>query len=308
MPSFGEKLKQERLKRSITLEQIALSTKIGTRMLQALEDDRFNQLPGGIFNKGFVRAYARYVGLDEDQTVADYLEASGEAPPNAEPEVEPQPVLVEAPASPSRPLPWGLFAALLLVIALALSLWSRRQHLPERRPASTPPIQSPSVSSNSAPSQPSTPPGGSAATTEPTPAPKAEITPIPVSASSPAGAKTGGQAAEKSGTESAAFPPSPGPQPGEFTVVVLAREDSWLSITADGKSTFSDTLVAGNQRAIHARSQIVLRIGNAGGLDFVFNGKKLPPQGDYGEVRTLTFAAGGLQASSPSPSATPVVQ
>ncbi len=50
-------------------------------MLQALEEDKFNQLPGGIFNKGFVRAYSRFVGLDEDQTVAEYLQASGDAPP-----------------------------------------------------------------------------------------------------------------------------------------------------------------------------------------------------------------------------------
>ncbi len=81
MPSFGEKLKQEREKRKITLEQISASTKIGTRMLQALEEDKFNQLPGGIFNKGFVRAYSRFLGLDEDQTVAEYLRASGDAPP-----------------------------------------------------------------------------------------------------------------------------------------------------------------------------------------------------------------------------------
>src|SRR5258707_5900039 len=80
LPSFGEKLKQEREKRAITLEQISLSTKIGTRMLQALEEDKFSQLPGGIFNRGFVRAYANHVGLDEDQTVAAYLLASGEAP------------------------------------------------------------------------------------------------------------------------------------------------------------------------------------------------------------------------------------
>jgi cytoskeletal protein RodZ len=80
LPSFGEKLKQERVKRKITLEQISVSTKIGTRMLQALEEDKFSQLPGGIFNKGFVRAYSRCLGLDEDQTVAEYLEASGDAP------------------------------------------------------------------------------------------------------------------------------------------------------------------------------------------------------------------------------------
>ena len=81
MPSFGQKLKQEREKRNISLEQISVSTKIGIRMLQALEEDKFNQLPGGIFNKGFVRAYSRFLGLDEDQTIADYMQASGDALP-----------------------------------------------------------------------------------------------------------------------------------------------------------------------------------------------------------------------------------
>src|ERR1700676_1236967 len=83
LPSFGQKLKLEREKRKITLEQISLSTKIGIRMLQALEEDNFNQLPGGIFNRGFVRAYSRFLGLDEDQTIADYMQASGDALPAA---------------------------------------------------------------------------------------------------------------------------------------------------------------------------------------------------------------------------------
>ncbi|MBV8051343.1 MAG: helix-turn-helix domain-containing protein, partial [Acidobacteriaceae bacterium] len=56
---FGPRLKAQREKRGITLEQISKSTKIGTRFLEALEEDHFERLPGGIFNKGFVRAYAR---------------------------------------------------------------------------------------------------------------------------------------------------------------------------------------------------------------------------------------------------------
>ena len=79
MGSFGDRLKKEREQRSISLDDISLSTKIGTRMLRALEEEKFEQLPGGIFNKGFVRAYARHVGLDEEQTLADYMEALGES-------------------------------------------------------------------------------------------------------------------------------------------------------------------------------------------------------------------------------------
>ena len=146
MPSFGEKLKLEREKRKISLEEISSSTKIGTRMLQALEEEKFNQLPGGIFNKGFVRAYARAVGLDEDQAVADYLQASGEAsaggpdaggrdaaPGQRRPRKEERISRLEAISDdPSRPLPWGAFAVILLAIALALSLWSHRRREQEK--------------------------------------------------------------------------------------------------------------------------------------------------------------------------------
>ena len=77
MGPFGERLKQERERRKMTLDDVALATKIGTRMLNALEEEKFERLPGGIFNKGFVRAYARHLGLDDEQAVADYLAASG---------------------------------------------------------------------------------------------------------------------------------------------------------------------------------------------------------------------------------------
>jgi hypothetical protein len=70
---FGEKLRRQREQRGITLESICSVTKISMRMLRALEQENFDQLPGGVFNKGFVRAYARQVGLDEEEAIADYL-------------------------------------------------------------------------------------------------------------------------------------------------------------------------------------------------------------------------------------------
>ena len=76
--AFGERLQREREMRGITLEEIAKATRIGTRSLRALEQEDFGKLPGGIFNKGFVRAYARYLGIDEEQAVTDYLAALGE--------------------------------------------------------------------------------------------------------------------------------------------------------------------------------------------------------------------------------------
>jgi len=75
MGEFGKELQSERVNRGIEIEQISDSTKISSRYLTALEEDQFEQLPGGVFNKGIVRSYARIVGLDEDFWVSRYMEA-----------------------------------------------------------------------------------------------------------------------------------------------------------------------------------------------------------------------------------------
>lgn len=79
MGQFGEKLRKQREQRGVTLDAVSNTTKISTRMLKALEDERFDQLPGGVFNKGFVRAYARQIGLDAEEAVSDYLDALRES-------------------------------------------------------------------------------------------------------------------------------------------------------------------------------------------------------------------------------------
>lgn len=75
MTHFGEELRKERESRGIGLEEITEATKISSRHLVALEREQFRQLPGGVFNKGIVRGYARVVGLDEDAWVGRYLSA-----------------------------------------------------------------------------------------------------------------------------------------------------------------------------------------------------------------------------------------
>jgi cytoskeleton protein RodZ len=75
MGEFGKELRSERESRGIAIDAISDSTKISSRYLAALEEDHFEQLPGGVFNKGIVRSYARVVGLDEDFWVNRYMEA-----------------------------------------------------------------------------------------------------------------------------------------------------------------------------------------------------------------------------------------
>ncbi|UCF68304.1 MAG: DUF2914 domain-containing protein [Acidobacteriota bacterium] len=73
MPTLGEKLRGEREKRGVDLEDVAQVTRIRERFLSALERDALAELPGGAFNKGFVRAYARYLGLDPRLLVRKYI-------------------------------------------------------------------------------------------------------------------------------------------------------------------------------------------------------------------------------------------
>lgn len=75
---FGEALRSERQRRSVSLEDIAQTTKVTVRSLQALESDAFDQLPGGILSKGIVRSYVRCLGLDEGEWVSRFLDASGQ--------------------------------------------------------------------------------------------------------------------------------------------------------------------------------------------------------------------------------------
>ena len=280
MPSFGAKLKQEREKRKISLEEISGTTKIGTRMLQALEEDKFDQLPGGIFNKGFVRSYSRCVGLDEDQTVAEYLVASGDAPPPrteigfdgdvARASEENIRRLEAISDTPRRSMPWGLLAALLLVLALGLSLWTRQQ-----RQRANPPVR-------------------------PGPAASAPVAPGGAGVNGVAAASGEGSTSNAQATVSPDGLVSPAIS-GAFTVVIQAREESWISISTDGKTTASELLAAGDQRTVQGQSEVIVKAGNAGGVSFVFNGKKIDARGGYGEVKTFTFGPSGLSSTTSTP-------
>ena len=73
MSTFGEELKRERNLRGFRLREIADATKINMRYLEALEGNDFEHLPGGVFNRGFVRAYAQFIGVDPDAMVNAYL-------------------------------------------------------------------------------------------------------------------------------------------------------------------------------------------------------------------------------------------
>jgi cytoskeleton protein RodZ len=263
MGAFGERLRREREMRGITLDEISESTKISRRHLESLEKEDFEALPGGIFNKGFVRAYARFLGLDEDQAVADYSAVSGEpaAPPDQFPlDVHNKPDPKMNPRRSTLPLVLAV-VALLAVLAV---LWARNRARRAEGPANAaPPAAVASSSSLPTSSLPLDPP---ATPSTPSPAPVA-ATRTPVVSPT----------AEHM-----------------FTVVVKAKEDAWVRLTADGKETWAGMMKADTQRLVRAAKRIVLYTGNAGGIEVRHNGRPLGPLGSESEIRTLTFNPSGL--------------
>ncbi|HVE59544.1 MAG TPA: helix-turn-helix domain-containing protein [Pyrinomonadaceae bacterium] len=113
--TLGEKLRQAREERGISISEVAEQTRISPHYLASIENDDYRTLPGGIFNKGFVKSYAKYVGLDEQEALADYsrLIASQEGTSDDEPKTYKPEVLTDDRTSGST-LPTIIFAAIIL--------------------------------------------------------------------------------------------------------------------------------------------------------------------------------------------------
>jgi cytoskeletal protein RodZ len=90
MGEFGDKFRKAREKKELSFDDVSNVTKIGSRMLQAIEEEHFDLLPGGVFNKGFIRAYAKHLGLDAEEAVTDYLACLRQAQVDAHEVWEPQ--------------------------------------------------------------------------------------------------------------------------------------------------------------------------------------------------------------------------
>lgn len=100
---FGNKFRKAREKKEISFDDVSNVTKISSRMLQAIEEEHFDQLPGGVFNKGFIRAYAKHLGLNDEEAVNDYLACLRQAQIDAHEVWQPERHAPQRPVAPEKP-------------------------------------------------------------------------------------------------------------------------------------------------------------------------------------------------------------
>ncbi|HLA78441.1 MAG TPA: helix-turn-helix domain-containing protein [Vicinamibacteria bacterium] len=228
MATFGENLKRERQLRGIALREVAETTKISMRFLEAIENGRLDLLPGGLFPRSFVRQYASHLGLDAERVLVDFQRELGEPAPEP-PAAAPRPPRLRL----RRAVPGFLALGLLLGLFVVRQIGAGRPHLAEAQLASQAVVSFPTD----------------------------RVFPPPSSSS----------------------PPPPSPQ--GLALGLRARERCWVEVQADGVRVLEGVLNAGETKELHAQGELLLSLGNAGGVEVSVNGRTGVTLGRPGEVR-----------------------
>ena len=292
MPSFGENLRREREMRGVTLQEISAATKISVRFLQDLENEDFRQLPGGIFTRSFIRAYAKYLGLDEERVIAEYHLV---VPSKSEYDLT---RMVASSSSEHRegsrgPVMALLLAAVLLGGGFLLYRYARTSSEPAASaptiaPPATPPPPAATTTSGATPNQGA---DSQAATVHGAAPPGPESAPAGTKATPPAGT------AAVSGAGAAA-PAIPQPEEG-LVLQVAATERVWIAIEADHKTALQRVLNPGDIETLKAKESFDITAGNAQGVVLTLNSETLKPLGRRGEVKSVHLSRNDLKKTSP---------
>ena len=255
MATLGQQLKQSREEKSISLQEIAESTHISIRFLQAIENDAYDVLPGGVFNRAFVRKFARQVGFDEEQAVNLYQEQWQEQ--GGEPERGYQLGVEEFESRPTSGN--GLLISFVALIILGSMAYAAYQYF------------TPTVSDS----------GGSAAIGVNTPA-SPSVTPTPGATASPSSSpgSSGSPSPGVSPTPDAAASPTPSPTPDVAAVAMRVQitapiEEVWLKVKADNKEAEQLLLQPGKSREFDVNQEIILSIGRIQSLRIAVNGRNM---------------------------------
>ncbi|HEY4910429.1 MAG TPA: RodZ domain-containing protein [Methylomirabilota bacterium] len=278
MSSLGPYLRGLREAKGMSLDDIARSTRVGRRHLEALESDTFGELPAPVFVKGFIRAYCEFLECSPEKAVDLYRETTGE-PASSHGPMRPLVVPRSRRAGP-------LAISIALFVALGASLFALRFGLQPSPKDTTAAVSAPAR--DESPKIPA--PGGSgkagaiAAAT-----PTAAQAPAAMAGPAAAAAPASSIAPVTSASPLAPAPPvASGPpveaKPGNHRLVVRALEPTWLRVQVDEGQVAEELLQAGAVREWSAARRFTLTVGNAGGVEMDLNGKRMPPLGARGEV------------------------
>jgi len=302
MESIGEFFRQVRETKGLTIDEVASKTRIRTDFVKALEDGNFAKLPDQVFARGFVRSYARSLGLDEDDAIHRFAQSAGTY---YDKQAERERLRVrQAEEERKRQVNRKAVAiAIGLAILTLIFLLSREQSsLLVRRSSSDPP---PSASKRTAPPAPESqesPPNQQA--DEVLPASKTRPSESPV-VSGEVGVGNHAEPVTKPASTASTAPALAAPSPsspgsdgplggislegseateGQLALELEATELSWVVVQIDGGSPQEVLLRPGEKATWKGQDQFILTLGNAGGVKAELNGVPQKPFGPSGKV------------------------
>ncbi len=263
---IGAQLNQFRQEKSLSLEQIAIKTRISKRYLKAIEQGNLDQLPEPVYVQGFIKRFADTLGLNGTKFASAFPTGNSLQPI--------KPSWRDLPAAQLRPI--HLYLLYILLIFSAVSGLSYKLSLPVQN---------------------ATPEGGSktTATQQANPqdrSPSAQQTqarPSNSAAQSSSGATENGTAQVTVDVADEQNGMPYGNKPVRVDVELSAQ--SWIQIVVDGKTEFEGVLPEGTQRHWEANENLVLRAGNAGGVLVTFNDSQTEQLGAPGAVKEVKFEA-----------------
>jgi len=315
MSELGQWLRETRQAKELSLEKVAAETRIRIKFLAALEEGDYDQLPGGIYAQGFLRNYALFLGLDPAEALEKYKERETNRR-DKEPGIFP-PLQVTVSRPTANRLRNRLVFLILISGLLTAGLWAWKTgrlawppplalFQPTAAPSSTPTPAFPAQPSATATVQAVTAPEFTATPTlRPTltstvlirPTSTPSLTPTATTARPTAKPIT--TTTPLSPTLTPTLPPltSPG-----VTLTIAVTETSWVEVAVDSLNVFRGLMEPGGQEAWEARQEIMLRLGNAGGVQVTVNGESLGVLGERQQV--VEFAWGTEGEVKPAPTAT----
>lgn len=302
MESIGEFFKQVRETKGLTIEEVASKTRIRTDFVKALEDGNFAKLPDQVFARGFVRSYARSLGLDEDDAIHRFVQSAG-AYYDKQDERERLKVRQAEEERRRQANRKAVAVAIGIAILTLIFLLSREQSsLLVRRSNSDLPASTSKRTAFPAPESQASPPSQQAEAVPSAPKAKpsesAGLSAKP-SVGSTVGPVTGSVPAASSAPEPTVPSPSSlgsdgplggislegsGSTDGQLVLDLEATELSWVVVQIDGGSPQEALLRPGEKARWKGQDQFILTLGNAGGVKANLNGIPQKPFGPSGKV------------------------